>query len=192
MYYEVIFLQKHFFIAIPLENDDKQFLQGKTEVLKKELQFNRWTHKEDLHITLAFLGASDKERLKDCMNDLEASVRHYGAFSLQLTKFGTFGKKESPRIFWCAPKAEEKLMALQKEVAEKCRKHGYELDQRPYKPHITMARKYSGESVFSSITIDRANQLLEKPHFLTVNRIVLFETKLDEVPKYHELWSIYL
>ena len=185
-------MKKHYFIALPLPEDVKRFLQEKVELLKEQFPFQRWVHRDDVHLTLAFLGDADSDKLSECWKDCETALQNEQQFALQLHHFGIFGKSEQPRIFWCAPKSEDKLMSVQAAVAIACKKNNFALDERPFRPHITLARKYRAENPFTEEALQSCQRLLDDCPDFVVNEVALFETRMDEEPKYMIKDKMYL
>jgi 2'-5' RNA ligase len=91
------------------------------------------------HITLKFLGGTDTEtRNRLCT---VADRIFFDPFQLRLDKLGFWRK---PRILWLGaaevPDALTRLAGDLDRVAEDC---GFEPETRPYRPHVTLARKVS-------------------------------------------------
>ncbi|WP_042345239.1 RNA 2',3'-cyclic phosphodiesterase [Bacillus massiliigorillae] len=184
--------QHHYFIALSLPEHVKNQLHTKVNVLQERYDFKKWVHKEDFHITLAFLGASDEQKWQNCMEKVAEQLKDYSAFPLRLTHFGVFGHHDKPRIFWCGPQYEECLYTLQTKVSEACKQSGYILDTKPFNPHITIARKYNNEMNFTEEHLKECNDIIEEGISFEACRISLFETHMDKVPKYQELQTIYI
>lgn len=97
----------------------------------------RPTHPEDLHLTLAFLGAVPPERRACC----EAAGDGIDArpFVLSLSRVGFWPR---PRILWCGPPAPPApLLTLVRDLTDRLRPCGFPGERRPYAAHITLARK---------------------------------------------------
>jgi 2'-5' RNA ligase len=171
-------MQSHYFIAVPLPKLIKQRL-SETYRNKKEFQFKRWVHKEDLHLTLVFLGACSTKQLEQVKMHLESLLVNWDSFSLELSTTGTFGSKEKPRIFWVGVSNQPYLYSLRQEIFTKCEEIGFSLDQRPYSPHITLARNWVGENGYltSLDTKVEGNQWI-------VDEVILYKSVLTEEPKY--------
>ena len=97
----------------------------------------RPTHPEDIHLTLVFLGPASPEQ-RQCAEAAAGRVRGQ-PFELTLDRMGSF---PWARVLWCgadtAPPALAGLV-LRAGLAG-C---GFALDERPYRPHATLARKAS-------------------------------------------------
>ncbi|MGG4488653.1 RNA 2',3'-cyclic phosphodiesterase [Metabacillus idriensis] len=178
----------HFFIGISLEEAIAESIYNQTSLLREEKQFKSWVHPLDYHLTLAFLGhPSSENQLNQVKQELVNNLAGYHSFNLQITEFQTFGRPQSPRILWLGIEESKKLAELRREVYQVCQTAGFKLDERPFAPHITVARKWISEKDF-------LKQLIPSPEKLSfkVRAVDLFETKLAEVPKYHSIHNVTL
>lgn len=176
--------QRHFFFAVALPDGIKKIMKAHCEVLKEELPFRRWVFHEDLHITLAFLGAASPKRLARAIRNVEQAIGDFKAVHLQITRLGIFGKKESPRVLWADMESTEELQSLRTAVYNACEEAGFKLETRPFRPHITIARKWDGENSFLETLLDKWAEIQPDPIRFEVEQIALYETHLDELPKY--------
>lgn len=97
----------------------------------------RRTRAETIHLTLAFLGEVEPERIDDLLA-LAGEIRA-PAFGLNLTRFGWWPHN---RIVWAAPDGTPaELMLLVDALREKLRHAGFHFDTKPFVPHITLLRK---------------------------------------------------
>ena len=138
-------MRHRIFIAINLPEDIKKKLE---DYQAKWLELPcRWTKKENLHITLMFLGyLSDEELVEICNIVKEVALRN-SLFSLNLKKI-LYGppKKMPPRMVWVEGKKSEELGKLQKDLensllsSEALAKEDINHESRPYAPHINLGR----------------------------------------------------
>jgi 2'-5' RNA ligase len=63
---------------------------------------------------------------------------------------------------------------------------GFRQDDRPFRPHLTLARRFSGEYRFSNRALSQAT-VQSDPLSWKVDRIVLYESRLGERPMYRVL-----
>jgi 2'-5' RNA ligase len=97
----------------------------------------RWQSREQLHLTLRFIGdvdGSDARALDDALAGIEAP-----AFELQLHGVGQFGNKQ-PHTLWAAARKHEMLDHLQRKVDTAIRRVGQPQDAHKFMPHVTVAR----------------------------------------------------
>ena len=129
------------FIAINLPEDvKKQLLEYKNKW--PELPA-RWVSKDNLHLTLAFLGnTSDQELAEVCRLMQEIRERH-ASFELRITRLQYGPDARRPRMIWTLIEKSSELLTLHKNVetmlANSDKVH-YRPEKRPHSPHLTLAR----------------------------------------------------
>lgn len=176
--------QTHFFFAVQIPEETKLIMKGHCEKLKEAFPFSRWVHYQDLHITLAFLGFAPIEKLKCAEKNVKEVLNHTKSLKLQINKLGIFGKADSPRIFWADTLESDPLQQVRKNVFSACEEAGFQLETRPFRPHITLARKWVGEIPFESHLLDRWLEFQPEPLLFEATDVVLYQTHLKRTPKY--------
>lgn len=97
----------------------------------------RLTRAETIHLTLAFLGEVELEKVDDLLK-LAGQVRAH-AFSLNLIRLGWWPRN---RIVWAAPEeVPPELVLLVDDLQRNLRGAGVGFDAKPFVPHITLLRK---------------------------------------------------
>jgi len=185
-------MQRHYFIAVRLPEEVKYYLSEVARKVSDLYSFKRWVHREDYHITLAFLGPSEEQQWKACMEDITKEIAFMSPFQLHVSHVGVFGLSERPRIFWCGLSENEMLGTLQKKVAQACKQHQYRIDEKPFRPHITMARKYEGSVNFTQEDLRRCNLVLNEGITFMGNAVTLYESHVEKEQKYQALQTIYI
>lgn len=96
----------------------------------------RWTNRHQWHITLHFIGEVES------IEPIQAAIQNvtYEDFSLALGGIGTFPPRGKPRILWGGVTAPQALQALHHQLGEALKQTGFVPEQRPYHPHLTLAR----------------------------------------------------
>lgn len=93
--------------------------------------------RENLHITLAFVGPVDTRR-RQCLEE-QASHVPLTPFTLDLSRVGAF---EGARVLWVAPEeTPQALRALVERLNTALRPCDYGADRRGFRPHMTLYRK---------------------------------------------------
>lgn len=179
----------HYFIAIPLDDSLKDYFSRWQDSLKEQFSYKVWPHKQDLHITLKFLGPVAPEALEGLINELK-SLEQLAAFELTVGTIGTFGKHEKPRVLWAGVEKTNELSLLQNQVEEGAGRVGFARENREYRPHITLAKKWSEGSVNSSLA-DIENSYNEKQK-LYVNKVVIYQIFPSRNPKYAVIQTYHL
>jgi RNA 2',3'-cyclic 3'-phosphodiesterase len=105
----------------------------------------RWVEPSLLHVTLAFLGQQPEERLSvlEQVGRTVANASESGG--LRLGQAGSFGPRREPRVLWVGLDGDvPALLALQSRLNVELRGAGFNLEDRPFSPHITLARRRDG------------------------------------------------
>lgn len=148
--------------------------------------FQKWVHPEDYHLTFAFLGSADQVKLEKAVENVRKGLIGFSSFSLKISSYGTFGRSDSPRIFWIGVEEEPRLHQLQQIIHKACNEAGFELETRPFRPHITIARKWKGEYPYpKGIESD-----IDLP--FKADTVALYQTHLDRIPKYEAIETFIL
>ncbi|NOJ70864.1 RNA 2',3'-cyclic phosphodiesterase [Paenibacillus alvei] len=181
--------QLRLFIAMPLPESAVHVLDAWCKTGQRHWQFAKWVHPQDLHITLQFLGAADEEATPRIVQALEQVSRKTDPFELHFEGVGSFGTKEAPRVLWAGlGGAIDRLRQLNHSVGAAVSPLGFKPEDRPYRPHITLARKYRGGEVhpFSMISEPLPS------HQWMGEEIVLFRTHMNQSPMYERLHTFTL
>ena len=97
----------------------------------------RPTPPANLHVTLAFVGPVQVET-RACLERVAATVRGE-SFELVLECLGAW---PGPGILWLAPaQPPAALLRLVADLGRALQACGYDPEPRPYRPHVTLARK---------------------------------------------------
>ena len=99
----------------------------------------KWVRAENLHVTLKFLGETDSAKLGALQNVL-STVRSPDPVSLEFRGLGFFPNNKRPRVFWAGMEASANLKSLATEVDQATHRLGFPLEERPFTPHLTLAR----------------------------------------------------
>ena len=175
----------HYFIAISLPQSLKDSLFHIQSKLKPNLPYKIWPHKEDLHITLKFLGEVDNKKVRELNKHLN-SLTMLTSFKTTVESIGYFGKEDRPRVLWAGVRRNEELVWLKKEVEALTLKTDFENEKRDYKPHITLAKKWNGDpckEVLKRIVEEYKNKRFE----LIINEVILYKIHPKSTPKYEAI-----
>lgn len=137
------------------------------------------TKAENIHITLAFLGQVDETTEQTLIQQIE----HLSAPRLQLT-FDQLKLWRKPQIL-CLTSAHpnQNLLQLNLQIKQICQACGIVLEDRPYKAHITLARKAKKKLNTQAISINwRAHSF---------SLIESINTRNGPVYRLIRTWSLY-
>lgn len=129
------------FIALALSDDARETLRREERRLARALPAVRFAASDDLHLTLAFLGEVDDATLAQVIALSGEVASHARPFELALSGLGVFGPPHAPRVVWAGVGGETRsLLALQRRLADALEALGFPREQRPFSPHLTLAR----------------------------------------------------
>jgi 2'-5' RNA ligase len=124
------------FIAINFSEIIKDKLCRIEENLKQNSLQGNFTLRENLHLTLVFIGETAKAgEVKQAMD----AVRE-NKFALGMSGFGRF-RRHRGDICWVAVEKANELTSLYKQLADNLAQAGFKPEGRDYTPHLTLGRE---------------------------------------------------
>lgn len=126
------------FIAINFDDYVKNKLLHVQQQLKKHSLKGTFTAKENFHLTLAFLGEMSLEQINEIKEIIDNS--NFTSFILEFAGIGKFKSRDGD-IYWMGVEDNNKLNQLQNSLAQRLKKNGYRIDEKPFLPHITLGRR---------------------------------------------------
>ena len=133
----------------------------------------RWQHRDDIHMTLHFLGEVDAGRVP-ALIDLGARCAGQG-FSLVLDQTGFWGRA---KVLWAGPTSTPgALTALFDRLRDGLHGLDFETESRAYRPHVTLARGLGAEPNVKPLA----------PLPWPVRDMALVESRRGPSPLYHPL-----
>jgi RNA 2',3'-cyclic 3'-phosphodiesterase len=127
------------FVGVGLPDPHRLLLAAYLDACRPAAPELRWVTEANLHLTLRFLG----QVAGPVLETLATSLRKVPVepFQLRLGGLGNFGRGAAARVVWIGVAAGgEPLRALAAEVEEVCSAAGLQPEDRPYSPHLTLAR----------------------------------------------------
>ena len=129
------------FIALELSEGTREALSRVAEGLKPGLGRVTWVKPDRMHLTLKFLGEIDQESAGPICERLEEVCLTAAPFSLAVVGIGCFPNPRRPRVIWAGLEGDvEPARHLQREIDTALSPLGFEREQRPFSPHITLGR----------------------------------------------------
>ncbi|PTX60283.1 2'-5' RNA ligase [Melghirimyces profundicolus] len=175
------------FIALPLPGEQKELLAHWSGLLSERWPFKKWVHPSDYHITVQFLGPCTFRQRRKVKNALKELAPGLEPFRLRIDGIGHFGVKTRPRILWAGVDGElNALHHLHDVVIDAVESLGFEREKRPYRPHITLAKKYK----YNDFPYESMNRVFSPDPDRcewTVRELILYETHIYRSPMYHPL-----
>lgn len=170
-------MQRRIFIAINLPEEIKDEL---SQFQKKYSSLPcRWVKRDNLHLTLVFLGYIREEKLIEILKISEEIAKKNNPFSIFLNKI-CYGPETQfpPRLVWVKGERSEELIKLKKGFEELLSgKVPFIREKRELLPHITLARIKKWE--WKRVGPDRKQKIdIDVSFVFPVNSIEVMESHL--------------
>ncbi len=103
-----------------------------------DIQGWRKTPASQIHLTLFFIGECPEALVEQISEELQ-TIR-FQPFELVTSNLGAFPNQKKPCILWCGVEVNKALLDLQKAVEARLALYRKKPDDKPFFPHITLAR----------------------------------------------------
>ena len=180
------------FIAINFTAEFKDGIWDIMTRLREHALEGRFTRYQNLHLTLQFLGETDRVRhIFEAMEEaareewqrdegagapLDAASQSKDVFSIEPFVIKTAGlgkfRRRGGDIYWLGLERSAPLEDLQALLARALTRRGFQLEERPFRPHLTLGREVRVEEGFDEEAFSRRLPRLS----MEVNRISLMES----------------
>ena len=132
------------------------------ELIRRSTRTSRLTRRENLHLTLVFLGElREAGKVREAMEEIRT-----GPFPLEIRGLGRF-QRDGGDLYWAGIEPSLPLQNLYLELKNALAGKGIAVEDRPYRPHLTLARQ--------------AVEKPETPFYTLKNRLEPVKTKAAAV-----------
>ena len=135
------------FIAINFTPEVKEQLYKAIQDLSKEAVSGNFTRISNLHLTVAFLGEVSSNRLQDIRKIINQTAFGIDVFEIEIGGLGKF-INQGEFLYWCGIRENETLDKLQQSLIQGLKANEFSVDDKPFKPHITLGRRCRMNSNF--------------------------------------------
>lgn len=177
------------FTAVIFDEETKEKVYRIEEALRSGSKRGSFTAKDNLHLTVNFIGETKRlEEVKQAMNQAAQRI-HKNGFMLMIKGFGRFKRREGD-IYWIGVEKVDTLLQLQKQLVEELKNAGFfEIDDNEYTPHLTIGRRVLVNDDFNT----REFEAEIKPIYMKVDRISLMKSeRLEGKLVYTEIYNVKL
>ncbi len=172
------------FIGIALPSEVSARISAFTATLPPLPATLRWTSPAQWHITLQFLGATSDSQYASVTQRLAQIASPPVPVSIQGADFF-----HRAGIFYVAVVVSPELLALHKQIAAAMRECGFPPEDRPYSPHITLARGRNRPSPAAFAPLQAALRATPAPSFgaFTAHEFLLYESFTEPAGSRYEV-----
>ena len=157
-------MQRRVFIAINIPELVKKRLAQKTGKWA-DLPV-RWAPENNLHLTLAFLGYVEDEKILSICDAVNKAVKNFESFEISFSKITIGPSENQPRMIWVVGEKSNKLKLLVEEIEKSLKT--FQREKKTFSPHITLGR----------ITKEKWRKLSPKPE---INELINFVIPVDKI-----------
>lgn len=138
----------------------------------------KWVGPDRLHLTLKFLGRTDRDRAPEVGRALDRAAGEFGPMELRLTGVGAFPSLRAPRVLWLGVEGPPALAALHEAVDESLSELGFEREGREFHAHVTLGRARRGGGRRALAEVERLAERVGLDATCDVRELKLMESVL--------------
>ncbi|TFB25096.1 RNA 2',3'-cyclic phosphodiesterase [Filobacillus milosensis] len=180
----------HYFIGFPVPQERREILSEWQKILEHYVDYRKWVHMDDFHITIRFLGALSKSQLRELKRKLVTV--ECAAFDISVEGINFFGKEDQPRVMYAEINRSEQILSIKAQVDDLLNQLKFDEESRPYRPHITLAKKWDkGKLHMSKDALE--NKIDDEKYFkFHIDRFNIYRVNPDRKQKYEVIASFNL
>jgi 2'-5' RNA ligase len=163
------------FVALPLPDHAREAIVPMLLAGAKATDAVRWVKGDSLHLTVKFLGEVAPPAAEPIGRALETAARGTPALPVSTDDVGGAPDLARARVLWLGLAAPPALELLVHAVEQACERLGYPLEQRVFRPHVTLGRVRDGQRVSASL-VARLQELKPEIAFV-LDSLVLFSSR---------------
>jgi len=140
------------------------------------IRYAKWVKKEDLHLTICFMGEIEEHQLEETQEILQAIK--FSSFDLKVKGVGFFKKRHKPITLWAGVDQNDQLKDFHQKIVNSLRSINIPIENKHFSPHITLARvpKINEEKLAQYL---EQHTLFELPSY-SIDSFRLIKSKLTE------------
>lgn len=166
----------HYFIGIKIPDPLAHAIVEARNETNLDVTHKTLPFKEDLHITLYFMGATEPQQIEEIIQSLHRF--EWSTFELTTKGLAHFGSSKTPRVVYVALEDSDSLFSLHKQVVKTLSNHIVINNTKDFNAHITIAKKWASKAVPAYEKFE-----VEKTTF-EIHEFSLFKINPQAVPRY--------
>ncbi len=166
------------FIAVDISENSRRALSELHGDLSGIDAAVKWVDVRQIHLTLKFLGSTDTAMVPDIRDALREIGARTPPISVQPAGCGAFPTINRMRVVWVGLRGDlEALGALRRELETAMIPFGFEAEDRPFRPHLTLGRVKGRRNLQPLQEAILERQGFEAEPF-NISEIVLYKSEL--------------
>jgi RNA 2',3'-cyclic 3'-phosphodiesterase len=131
------------FLALNLPERMRRELWEATREVRDAGPTIKWVPEARLHVTLKFIGEQPDTALGPLIDATNGIAASHAAPMIDVGGIGAFPTFRRPRVVWMGIEPDPRLELLHHDVEVACERLGYEIEGRPFRPHVTLGRVHA-------------------------------------------------
>lgn len=172
------------FIAILLPEEIREKIQDLIDFSKDKLKFSpiNWVKKENLHLTLRFIGEVNEAQLNSIYNACSNTVSKLSTFYVKLGSCGAFPEWGRARVLWIGLEPDDKLRDIAEFLNKNLCRAGFGVPDKPFSAHITLCRIKDRirKDILETVMKEAKEDKLGSSHNFLVNSISVVQSILRQ------------
>jgi len=129
------------FIAIEISEEILNALAWMQSHLKYAGADVKWVEKDNIHLTLKFLGEVKEEKVGEIKAILDDVAKGFTPFDMTVKGIGAFPKIDFPKVIWAGlDKGANESKELAEVIDNRLSNIGFQRESRPFAAHLTIGR----------------------------------------------------
>ena len=129
------------FVAVEVPEEVRGYIERVREALRRADADVKWVERENLHLTLKFLGDLGEDAAARLGGALAMEAARWPRLRLSFGGIGVFPERGTPRVVWAGCAGEvERLAGLAGAVERAAEAEGVPRERHPFVAHLTIGR----------------------------------------------------
>lgn len=164
------------FLAVTLPDEVRAGIAQAAAAARAAAPRVRWVREESLHLTMKFLGERDESDVAPLADAVQRAVAALPGFSATVRDAGAFPNFRRPRAVWLGMHPHEPFVALATRLDAALAAHGVSVENRPFRPHVTLGRVGEPLSASEGASLERALRAIRQRWAMPVRDVVLMHS----------------
>ncbi|MBF0538377.1 MAG: RNA 2',3'-cyclic phosphodiesterase [Nitrospirae bacterium] len=139
------------FIAVNIAESVRLEIDSVIAPLRGLCRDVKWVGRENLHLTLKFLGDINRSQVRSVELALEGVCALHRPFGVVLRSVGGFPTLPRAKVLWIGVEDDSDLKSLHRDIDAELSKAGFAREERPFSAHLTIGRLRDSGSLTTNL-----------------------------------------
>lgn len=166
------------FLAITLPDHVRAAITRAVAPARAAAPHVRWVREESLHLTLRFLGERPATDVALLGESVQRALAPVAGFTATIRDAGAFPNFRRPRAVWLGMHPRDTFGALVRRLEATLAALGIAVENRPFRPHVTLGRVGAPLAAAEGEALARALRAIRQRWTMDVHEVVLMRSTL--------------